>query len=787
MSPTARSTGLGNLPSTLTTFVGRRRDVTGAKRLLAESRLVTLIGIGGVGKTRLALRVAEDVRRDFPDGAWFVELADLHDPGLVPDTVAAVFGLHDQAAQSPSHLLAEHLTSRNALIVLDNCEHLLDAAAKLVDELLRECPGVRVVATSREPLGVGGEAVLRVPPLAVPDPDRPPSLEALPGYESVTLFEERARAAVPDFAVTDDNRETVVRICHRLDGLPLPIELAAARLRALSLDQILERLTDRYRILTAGSRVAPTRQQTLRLSVDWSYDLCTREEQRLWARLSVFSGGFELDAVESICADRGGAGNMVDLVASLVDKSILTVEKSAAGVRYGMLETLRDYGQEKLEESGLCRECRTRHRDWYLGFAESSHANWVGPEQPERIARLTRERANLRDALEFGVTEPGSGEYAVRMANALYPFWFCRGMLGEGRHWFARALDASDAGPGRARISALCFASQLAGMQEDFTAGAALVAEAGQLAVVIGDPVVDALVAHARGRQALYRGELAESIGFFERAVGPMRSLPDPHGLIWALLGLGLVTGMSGDVGVARACLEEVLAITRSRGESEYRARAMFLLGLSLWRQGEYERASSLFTEALALAVLVDDRFAGAGCIEALAWEAAQARDGDRAAVLSGAAQSLRQTMGVPPVLIPTMLMFHEECRRRSRALLGERAFEGALARGAALEFADATDHALHRSDSSGLTRGEMDAPTAPMRIVVPAEESPGLTRRERQVADLVAQGMTNREIAETLVISQRTAEGHVERVLAKLGFGSRTQIAAWVAERNRA
>ncbi|MCL2532956.1 MAG: NB-ARC domain-containing protein, partial [Nocardiaceae bacterium] len=263
MSPTVRSK-VGNLPSALTTFVGRRHEVTAAKRLLSESRLVTLTGIGGVGKTRLALEVAGDVQRDFPDGAWFVELADVHDPSLVPDTVAAVFGLHDMATRSPMELLVEHLDGRDLLLVLDNCEHVVDAAAKVVDELLRECPGLRILATSRAALGVGGEALLRVQPLPAPDPDSPPALEALPRYESVNLFVDRARAVVPDFAVTEDNRKAIARICHRLDGLPLPIELAAARMRALSAEQILQRLTDRFRLLTAGSRVAPSRQQTLR-------------------------------------------------------------------------------------------------------------------------------------------------------------------------------------------------------------------------------------------------------------------------------------------------------------------------------------------------------------------------------------------------------------------------------------------------------------------------------------------------------------------------------------------
>lgn len=782
MSPTGRSNG-GNIPSSLTTFVGRRRESTATKRLLAESRLVTLTGIGGVGKTRLAQQVASDLQRDFRDGAWLAELGELHDPELVPDAVAGMFGLHDHATSSPMDLLVEYLAGRELLLVLDNCEHLVDAAAKLVDIVLRECLGVRILTTGREALGVGGEAVVRVPPLPVPDPDSPPSLKALPRYESVTLFVERARASYPDFVVTEENREVIARICHRLDGLPLPIELAAARVRVLSLEQILERLTDRYRLLTAGSRVAPSRQQTLRLSVDWSYDLCTPDEQRMWRRLSVFSGGFELDAAEGVCARADDSVRTLDLVASLVDKSILTVDETDSVARYGMLETLRDYARERLDEAGETSWCRRLHRDWYLALAERAEAQWVGPRQVELVARLTRETANLRDALEFCAVTPGEGESGVRLANALFPFWFCRGTLGEGRHWFARMFAVSVEQPVPVRVAALCVAGQLAGMQQDFATGAELVRRAGRLADDIGDPVLVALVTQAAGRQALYRGDLGVAMDLLERASAPMRELSNPHWLVWVLQALGLAAGTAGDIETAQACHEEVLSITQARGECEYRGRAMYLLSLTLWRRGDRERAAALCLEALQLTPLVEDQFAGAGCLESLAWSAAASRRGERAAVLSGAAEAMRQAMGLPPVLIPTMLGDHQECRRLCRSILGDRRFEVAFAKGASLDFHDAIDFALGRGDGAGVSRAEMEAPTAPMRLVVPTGEPPALTRREREVADLVARGLTNRQIAETLVISQRTAEGHVERVLAKLGFGSRTQIAAWVAE----
>jgi non-specific serine/threonine protein kinase len=338
---------VGNLRVGLTSFVGRRRELTEAKRLLSVARLVTLTGVGGVGKTRLALRVAANARRAFDDGVWLIELGELHDLELLADTVVADLGLREQSSDPALELLAEHLADRRVLLVLDNCEHLVEAAAVLAEMLLRRCPDLRILATSHEPLGIGGEAVMRVLPLTVPDPDRPPALQGLPGYDAITLFAARAEAAAPGFVLSEANQVTVTRICQRLDGLPLAIELAADRLRVLSPQQILDRLSDRYRLLTAGSRDAPARQQTLKLSIDWSYDLCEPVEQQLWARLSVFAGGFELDAAESLCTGFLAPQDVLDVVARLVDQSILIREEAGAVARYRLLESLRDYGISK--------------------------------------------------------------------------------------------------------------------------------------------------------------------------------------------------------------------------------------------------------------------------------------------------------------------------------------------------------------------------------------------------------------------------------------------------------
>ncbi|MFC7449196.1 ATP-binding protein [Rhodococcus daqingensis] len=772
MPPTVRAK-VGNLPLELTSFVGRRHEVTEARRLLSVSRLVTLTGMGGVGKTRLALRVAEDSRRGFDDGVWLVELGELPDPTLVADTVSAALGLRDQPARSAEDVLVEHLAARRLLLVLDNCEHLIDAVATLAETLLKACPELRVLAASREALGVAGEAVLRVPPLSVPDSDRTPTLQGLPRYDSVALFTERAAAAVPGFALTEDNRATIAAICHRLDGLPLPIELAAVRLRAMSAEQVLQRLTDRLRLLTLGSRVAPSRQQTLRSSIEWSHDLCSVREQELWARLSVFAGGFEFDAAEGICAGDLSPDELRDVLSSLVDKSILIREEPGTVVRYRLLETLRDYGKEKLTESGAHDGVRRRHRAWYAQLVHAAELQWVGPDQAAWIARLEREQPNLRDALQFSLAAPGDAEADVclRMANSLYLFWNCRGLIGEGRRWLDRVLSRSSGRRTADRVFALFGDSVMAGMQGELEACAAAVDECSALAGELGRPVVLAAAGYAAGFLALFSGDLAGAERSFLAALETSRPTGEILRPIGGLLGLAVASGLLGNEARAVACHEQVLAITGSRGESYYRSYSLWGLGLAALHQGDAERAGALMAQALRLIRRVDDPIIATWCLEARAWIAAVENEPERAAVLMGAAEALARSVGSATITLPNLLTHHTECEHRAREALGDRDFEEALLRGGSMGFHDAIGYAL----------GERRPDEPP-----PAAETVSLTRREMQVADLVAQGLTNREIAEQLVISPRTAQGHVEHVLAKLAFTSRTQIAAWFAEQRR-
>jgi predicted ATPase/DNA-binding CsgD family transcriptional regulator len=360
---------VGNLPYELTSFVGRRREVSEAKRLLSDYRLVTLTGPGGVGKTRLALKVAAEVRRAFGDRVWLVQLDQLQDPALLVDTVAQSLGLHEQSTRRLMVTLGECLDQRRVLLVLDNCEHLVDAVAALADTLLRSCRHLWVLATSREPLSIGGEATLAVPTLSVPDPRPPCSPRDLSRFEAVTLLADRAAAVAPGFSITEANADAVAEICYRLDGLPLAIELVAVRLRALSEQEIARRLSDRYRLLTTGPRGASTRQQTLESCMQWSYDLCSAQEQLLWARLAVFTGGFELGAAQGICAGADlAAEDMLDLVASLVDKSILIPERHGPVMRYRLLETIREFGRAKLHQTGEHAAMLRRHRGWYASF-----------------------------------------------------------------------------------------------------------------------------------------------------------------------------------------------------------------------------------------------------------------------------------------------------------------------------------------------------------------------------------------------------------------------------------
>jgi predicted ATPase/DNA-binding CsgD family transcriptional regulator len=764
---------LGNLPMDVTSFVGRRRELSEARRLLGHARLLTLAGAGGVGKTRLALRLAGQVRRTFPDGVWLVDLAPLQDRGHVPRAVIAALGLHDHSTRRPVDTLLEHLVHKRLLLVFDNCEHLSDACAVLAAKLLSEVEGVRILATSRQILSVEGEQVLEVPPLSVPHSDWSSAGGSLIEYEAVRLFVERAAAVVPGFAITAGNDAVVARLCRGLDGIPLAIELAAVRLRVLSAEQIVERLDDRYRLLTQGSRAAFERHQTLRAAIEWSYDLCSAQEQILWGRLSVFSGSFDLEAVEQTCAAEDiPQEDVFELVAGLVDKSILSREEHGPRVRFRLLETIRQYGQLRLTEAGQEKPLRRRHRDYYHHLALRADAAVMSSGQTEWMHRLRPDLSNMRVALDFCLTEPGQVQAGLRIASALQYYWLFYGLLGEARQWLTRALEL-DRRPTVIRSKALSTAAYIILLQGDTDAALLLRDEGNVLARQLDDGRALAHATHICGMVAWAQGDLHDAISLLTEALERARiDGDDPTETFIDLLFLAMTTALLGDSSSATRSAE-TLAAAQSAGAEWSVAWGRWAVALHHFVQGDSRYATGLFQDALRLHCTFSNPWGYAWCTEALAWTAAADEQHERAARLLGATEAtLRAIGGMGGFKL--FAAAHEQCEAQLRRALGDDAYIAAVQRGADLSLDQAIAYAL----------GEQT--TAPRPALSPTHAPDVLTRRERQVAELIARGLSNKQIATKLVIAPRTAEGHVERILTKLGFTSRTQIAAWAAAGRR-
>jgi predicted ATPase/DNA-binding CsgD family transcriptional regulator len=782
VAATATQQQRSSLPVHLDSFVGRRRELGEVRRLLERARLLTLTGPGGAGKTRLATRAAGELSRSFPGGAHFVELGDLRDPALVPAAVATALGLRDLSTRWLPVMLADYLADARLLLVLDDCEHLVDACAALVLSLLRAAPGLRVLATSRQPLGIEGEVVLPLPPLGTP-PAAPLPAEGLLQYDSVRLFMERSAAVQPGFALDEGSGRAVAELCRRLEGIPLAIELAAVRMRALSAEQMVDRLDDRFRLLNAGSKTASPKHQTLQATIDWSYDLLPVAERTLWARLSVFAEGFELEAAEAVCAwahpKRKGLEReeVFELLASLVEKSIALREVGSRRPRYRLLDTIREYGRRRLRESGEEDEMKARHLAWYATLGEQAEPAWWGPDQAEWFDRLEADHANLQAVIEHCLEDPSELEQGLVLATRLWLYWHARGRIGEGRRWISLLLRGEL--PDQARSRGLSVAGYLALVQDDLPAAWALLEESLALALSAGSMPAVGVAVGLKGWAHVQRGELDEAAHLLDQAIGIHAGEavePMSEGLGVHLR--ALVALLQGDDARAAKLYERALTFCRGRGERWLQAGALVGLAMVLLRRRQTAEAIDRARESLRLARGLDDRWGTALAIEVLACATVMAGQPERGALLLGGADAVWASMpaSVPHLWKPS----REKQAAAAREWLGEQRFGRALASGAALSPDHVVRMALEQAERGVIREVRPRTPTATTE-----EDGPRLTAREQEIAALVAAGHSNKEIAARLFISVRTAETHVENIMSKLGFVSRTQIAAWAAGRS--
>jgi predicted ATPase/DNA-binding SARP family transcriptional activator/DNA-binding CsgD family transcriptional regulator len=818
-APSPAGVATHNLPMARTSFVGREREKLEIKRLLAMTRLHTLTGAGGCGKTRLALEVAKDLVGAYPDGVWLVELAALSDPTLVEQAVAQVLGVREQPGRPLIETLKDILRTKKMLLVMDNCEHLVEAVVALVDHLLDSCPSLRVLATSREPLNAAGEVNWVVPSLTVPDSRQEEAYtpQELEGYESMRLFVERARQRDPSFELTLRNGQAVAHVCRQLEGIPLAIELAAGRMEVLSAEQLASRLEDFLKVLTGG-RTADPRHRTLRATLEWSHELLSEAEQALFRRLSVFAGGWTLEAAEEVCSGEGiEQGDVLDVLSELVDKSLVVVEASPGeeGVpRFRMLEPVRQYGQERLQESGTAERLRERHAQYYLALAQEAEPELEGADQTRWMDRLETEHDNLRAALSWTL-EGGQTELGLRLAGALRLFWVGRNHYREGRRWYEEGLKRGHSVPQPVRANALFgagfFTVSLGDLElarERFEDGLVLYRQVGDrrgaancarflgwIRFELGDwERAEALFEEALplaresgsirdtcnalstlAYMAACRGDMKRAQALGEESLAIAREAGDTTSVAYASQYLAVTAMLGGDYERAQTLFEATLELNRITGNRKGQAISLNNLGLVALCRGDYAQATKLSSESLRLSEESLDRQVIPWSLDALAAACGQQGSVGRAARLWGAAEALREASGFsqPPDDKRVLEPFLEAARSR----LDEAAFQAAWEEGRAMTETQAVEYALSEEE-------EQDAPTldaVPEQQPPPLADEPTerLTAREREVALLVARGLTNRRIALELSISEHTVANHVRKILKKLGLRSRAQVSS--------
>lgn len=806
--PASRSTpSRHNLPTEVASFIGRERERAEIKSILTRTRLLTLTGAGGCGKTRLALRVAADLAPSFPDGVRLVQLAPLADSALAPRAVAAALGVRGTAGRPLLATLAAALAPHRLLLVLDNCEHLIGACARLAETLLRACPHLRILTTSRESLHIPGEITWRVPSLALPGPGSLPTPESLAQVEAVAFFLDRARARRPDFTLTPRNAPPVAAICRQLDGLPLGIELAAAQIGALAPEQIATRLDDALRLLRGGSRTLP-RQETLHATLDWSYALLSDAERALFRRLSVFAGGFGVEAAEGVCGGEGiERADVLALLMALVEKSLVELRMDPREARYRLLEPVRQYARAHLIASGEADSVQRRHAHYFLQLAEAAEPALMSGARGAWIERLATERDNLRTALAWSrrAAEANDSAVGLRLAGALVWFWSFRGEVSEGLDWVEAALAKGREAAPTVRAKALYGAGELAWLQGQNAVARVRAEESAALFRALGDKrglaytlqslpmVIDhpgaresaaeslrlfeevgdawgaALAMAALDLFALIRdgGPTGRGQARLEEALVRWRELGDDWGIAQILNFLGDLARSQDDVAGATARYEESLALLRRQGLTGTVPSLLHNLGYLALRRGDTRRALRLFRESLALFRDQGDQRGIADCLTGLAGVLGAMKQPERAVRLFGAAEAQREATGA------TMWPANEPDYARSltlvRGQLDEPAFAAAWAVGRALP--------LERATAEALATEPPDSPHS-------GADGLDLTSREREVAVLVARGLTNRQIGATLFTTEGTARLHVKHILRKLGFTSRAQVAGWAVAR---
>jgi non-specific serine/threonine protein kinase len=829
-----------NLPLPLTRFIGREGQIAEVQRLLrpistleeeggGAGRLLTLIGPGGCGKTRLAIEAARGVLKEFADGVGWIELAALTDPDLVPQTVAITLGIRDQPGRLLMETLSDALQHRQMLLVLDNCEHLLAACGRLAVTLLRTCPRLHVLVTSRSVLNVIGEIAWPVPPLAAPNlqslfPNEAETISLLYQNESVRLFVDRAASALPGFTLTDQNFAAIAQICHRLDGIPLAVELTAARVRVLTTQQIAARLDRLFRLLTRGDETDLPRHQTLRATVDWSYQLLKEKDRILLRRLSVFAGGFSLTAAEAVCAGEGlDEAEILDALSNLVDQSLVLVSEREPHeeARYRMLEMIRQYGEERLMEAGETEWARERILTFFLRLAEEAEPNLRSTGVVLWLRRLDAELDNMRESLTWSLTTQNA-EAGLRLAAALWLFWEIRGFFSEGRGWLERSIAIGGSAPSWARAKAFSGLGTIAWDQGDFSQSRVYHQEALDLYRQVGDPSGRAFALNCIGAQFIRQGEHEQAARLLNEAQDVYQELGDARGMAAVLNNFGWLVGDQGDIERAIKILEQGLTFARQAGDKRSLAIIVMNLGELAYDQGEYKqavayceealsllqelgeklfltyiqrilgdiaqgqgdlsRAATFFRESLIQCRQMGDKY---GLIESLAGLARIIHMGgnlEATVKLLGAVHALRTLQRVP--MPPSERGAYDHQLGELRAGMGETAFTQAWAAGQAMTLEKAIDLAASLPISSARTATRPEPAIGPARLLLPREASKqkygGLTPKEREVAALVAQGKSNREIAKELFVGLKTVEAHLTRILSKLGFSSRAQIAAW-------